>query len=75
MTTHDDDWLRAVAAHPQTTDADHAMAEQILLDRQLTYGQRNSAEVKHLENLECLFVNPGGRWEPVAPRHWKHEHT
>jgi hypothetical protein len=72
-TTHDDDaeWLRSIADHPETTDADHAMAEEILRDRQLTYRQRNSAEVKHLEDLECMFVNPGGRWEPVPRRYWK----
>jgi hypothetical protein len=74
-TTQDDDadWLRSIREHPETTDADHAMAEEILLHRQLTYRQRNSAEVKHLEDLECLFVNPGGRWEPVPMRYWKQE--
>jgi hypothetical protein len=74
-TTRDDDadWLRSIAEHPATTDADHAMAEEILRDRQLTYRQRNSAEVKHLEDLECLFVDPGGRWEPVPIKNWKQE--
>ena len=59
------DWLRSIAEHPETTDADYAMAEQILLDPQLTHDQRNSAEVKRLEDLQYLFVNPGGTWEPV----------
>ena len=59
------DWLRSIAEHSETTDADYAMAEQILLDPQLTHDQRNSAEVKRLEDLQYLFVNPGGTWEPV----------
>jgi hypothetical protein len=59
------DWLRSIAEHPETTDADYAVAEEILLDPQLTYEQRNSVEVKRLEDLQYLVVNPGGIWEPV----------
>ena len=33
----------------------------------LTYEQRNCAEVKRLEDLQYLFVKPGGTWEPVFP--------
>ena len=35
---HDDDenWLQAIAEHPETTAADRAAAEVILLDSQLT---------------------------------------
>jgi hypothetical protein len=59
------DWLRSIAEHPETTDADYAVAEEILLDRHLTHEQRNSVEVKRLEDLQYLFINPGGTWEPV----------
>jgi hypothetical protein len=59
------DWLRSIAEHPETTDADYAVAEEILHDPQLTYEQRNSVEVKRLEDLQYLFVNPGGTWEPA----------
>jgi hypothetical protein len=59
------DWLRSIAEHPETTDADYAMAEEILPDPQLTHHQRSSVEVKHLEDLQFLVVNPGGIWEPV----------
>jgi hypothetical protein len=59
------DWLRSIAEHPETTDADYAMAEEILLDHQLTHHQRNSDEVKRLEDLQYLVVYPGGIWDPV----------
>lgn len=59
------DWLRAIAEQPETTDADYAMAKEILLDRQLTHRQRSSVELKRLEDLQYLVVNPGGIWEPV----------
>ena len=59
------DWLRSIAEHPETTDADYAVAEEILLDPQLTHEQRSSVEVKRLEDLQYLVVNPGGTWEPV----------
>ena len=66
-----EEWLRSIAEHPETTDADYSTAEALLHDRQLTFEQRNSDEVKRLEDLECLFVNPGGTWELVPERHWK----
>ena len=59
------DWLRSIAEHPETTDADYAVAEEILLDRQLSHEQPNSVELKPLEDLQYLSVNPGGTWEPV----------
>jgi hypothetical protein len=62
---HEADWLRSIAEHPETTDADYAMAKEILVDPQLTHEQRNSVEVKRLEDLQYLVVNPGGTWEPV----------
>ena len=65
------EWLRSIAEHPETTDADYSTAEALLLNRQLTFEQRNSDEVKRLEDLECLFVNPGGTWEPVPEKYWK----
>ena len=58
-------WLRSIAEHPETTDADYAVAEEIPLNRQLTHEQRNSVEVNGWRFYEYLFVNPGGTWEPV----------
>jgi hypothetical protein len=70
---HEADWLRSIAEDPETTDADYSVAEVILLDRQLTYEQRNSAELKRLEDLKYLFVNPGGTWEPVLRARGDHD--
>jgi hypothetical protein len=55
-------WLRAIAEHPETTEADYTAAEAILADKQLTFEQRNSDEVRHLEDLLFLYVEPGGTW-------------
>jgi hypothetical protein len=68
---HDGDWLRAIAEHPETTEADYVAAEAILLDGQLTFEQRNSDEVRRLEDLQFLYVEPGGKWAEVAEAHWK----
>jgi hypothetical protein len=59
---HEARWLRAIADHPDTTEADYAMAQDILGDEQLTFDQRNRPELKHLEDLQFLYVNPGGTW-------------
>jgi hypothetical protein len=66
--------LQAIAEHPETTAADYAAAEEILRDRQLTFEQRNSDEVRRLEDLQFLYVEPGGTWAEVAERHWKRPH-
>jgi hypothetical protein len=65
---HEEDWLRLIAEHPDTSEADYAMAEEILSDSQLTVEQRNRTELKRLEDLQFLFVEPGGTWEPVSHR-------